>query len=92
MSTVKYEIVLQSQAEKYYLKVDPKTAKQLDRCFENLENNPIYYPARIKRLAGQKGLWRYRVNDLRVIYEIIQEKKLVVVLAILPRGDAYKKI
>lgn len=92
MSTIKYEIVLQSQAEKYYLKVDQKIARKLDKCFENLEINPTYYPGKVKRLEGQKKLWRYRVNDLRVIYEIIQEKKLIVVLAILPRGDAYKKI
>ena len=69
MSTAKYELVLQLQAEKYYLKADRKIAKQLDKCFEHLEKSPFYYPGKIKRLEGQKRLWRYRVGDLRVIYE-----------------------
>ncbi|MFH2138209.1 MAG: type II toxin-antitoxin system RelE/ParE family toxin [Candidatus Omnitrophota bacterium] len=92
MSTTKYEIILESRVEKYYLKVDSKIAKQLDKCFEYLEKNPFYFPGKIKRLEGQKGLWRYRVGDLRIIYEVIQEKREVVVLLISSRGDVYKKI
>ncbi|MFH1944078.1 MAG: type II toxin-antitoxin system RelE/ParE family toxin [Acidobacteriota bacterium] len=36
-----------------------------------------------------KGLYRYRVGDLRVIFRPIKESRIVEIIAILPRGDAY---
>jgi mRNA-degrading endonuclease RelE of RelBE toxin-antitoxin system len=58
--------------------------------FEDLEQNPLH-GNNIKALTGKlKGLSRYRVGDRRVIYRIETEKQVVEILAILPRGDAYK--
>lgn len=92
MNTAKFEVVLQSQAEKYYLKTDRKIAKLLDKCFEQLEKNPFYYPGRINRLKKHKGLLRYRAGNLRVVYEILTTERKINVVGILPRGDIYKKI
>ncbi|MFQ6052556.1 MAG: type II toxin-antitoxin system RelE/ParE family toxin [Candidatus Hydrothermarchaeota archaeon] len=33
---------------------------------------------------------RYRVGEWRVIYRLFKEKKIVEIIAILPRGDAYR--
>lgn len=89
---VKFKVILQSQPEKYYRKADNKTAKSLEKCFRQLENNPFYQPGKIKRLKGREGLFRYTTDGLRVVYEIDIENRKVGVLAILPRGDIYKKI
>lgn len=90
---VKFKVLLQSQAKKYYQKADNKIAKTLEKCFKQLEDNPFYQPGRIKRLKGYGGLlFRYTTNGLRVVYEIDTENGKVGVLAILPRGDVYKKI
>ncbi len=88
----KFKVILQSQPEKYYRKADNKTAKILEKCFRHLEDNPFYYPGKIKRLTGQKGMFRYTTDGLRIIYEIDVNNKKVGVLVILPRGDVYKKI
>ena len=88
----KFEVILQSQPEKYYRKADNKTSKALEKCFRQLEDDPFYRPGRIKRLKGRKGLFRYTTDGLRIIYEIDVENRKVGVLAILPRGDIYKKI
>ena len=88
----KFRVILQSQPEKYYHKVDVKTAKALEECFINLEKNPFYFPGRIKKLKGRESLFRYATHHLRVVYEIEQRSKTVGVVAILPRGDVYKKI
>lgn len=92
MSTIKFDVILQSQPEKYYLKTDKKTSKLLESCFLELELNPFYKPSKIKRLYHERGLFRYRVGNLRIIYEIFAEKHIVNIVAILPRGDVYKKI
>ena len=89
---VEFEVILQSQPEKYYRKADNKTAKTLEKGFRQLEENPFYGPGRIKRLKGREGLFRYTTDGLRIIYEIDVEKRKIGVLSILPRGDIYKKI
>jgi len=88
----KFKVLLQAQPEKYFRKTDGKTAKGLETCFRHLEENPVFLPGRIKRLKGYDRLYRYRLGNLRVIYEINLEAGVVGVVAILPRGDVYKKI
>ena len=89
----RFEVILQSQPEKYYRKVDARLAKSLEACFKDLEENPFYIPGgKIRRLEGKSGLFRYVVGHLRVIYEIDIESSRVGVLAILPRGDVYKRL
>ena len=85
-----YEVILQSQPEKYYKKVSQSIAEKLADCFENLEKDP--FSLKTKPLSGiHKGRRRYRLGNLRVVYEVNKEKKTVHVVAILPRGDVYKK-
>jgi mRNA interferase RelE/StbE len=84
-----FKIALSKEALKYYNKVSLNTAAKLDRCFESLESEPIH-GTNIKPLQGWQGKYRYRAGNLRVIYEIDVSKKTVFVIAILPRGQAYK--
>ena len=88
----RFTVILQSQPEKFYRKTDPKTARLLEKCFRKIENNPFYQARRIKKLKGIYDMtYRYRVGSLRVVYEIDVERNEVGVLAILSRGDVYKK-
>lgn len=89
---MRFEVILQSQPAKYYERVPSHIAKSLEECFKRLEENPFYYPGKIKKLQGKAGLFRYALGNLRVIYEIDFENRRAGVLAILPRGDVYKKI
>ena len=85
-----YKVLLQSQPEKYYRKANPKIAQKLAVCFENLENDP--FGINTKALSGiHKGRRRCRIGSLRVVYEVDQDSQIVHVIAILPRGDVYKK-
>lgn len=88
----RFEVILESQPEKYYQKVDSRTAGALKKCFEHLEENPFFWPGKIKRLQGKEGLYRYAAGNLRIVYEIDAKNQKVGVLAIFPRGDVYKKI
>jgi mRNA interferase RelE/StbE len=83
-------IVLTKPAKRVYDKAPGDVRQRLDNCFEDLEKSPIY-GNNIKPLTGQlKGLIRYRVGDWRLIYRLFKEKKTVEIVAILPRGDAYR--
>lgn len=85
-----WEIVLTRPAEKTYKKAPKSIRGRLENCFGSLEQDPKS-GNNIKALTARlKGLYRYRVGDWRVIYRLKEEKKIVEVIAILPRGDAYK--
>jgi addiction module RelE/StbE family toxin len=54
-----------------------------------LEKNPLY-GSTIRPLTGQlKGLYRYRIGDWRVIYQLSKQQVIVEIIAILPRGNVY---
>ena len=84
-----FKIALSKEALKYYNKVSVNTAAKLDKCFAFLESEPIQ-GSNIKPLKGLSGKYRYRVGSLRVIYEVSVLDKIVYVIAIIPRGQAYK--
>ncbi len=85
-----WEIELTRPAAKVYDRASKGIRERLDGCFENLEHNPLY-GNNIKALTGKlKGLYRYRVGDWRVIYRLRTEQQVVEIIAILPRGGAYK--
>jgi mRNA interferase RelE/StbE len=85
-----YKVSLSSYAAKAYSKANITLAKKLSKCFIHLEINP-YENNNIKKLSGQlTGLYRYRVGDYRVIFEINEKSKLVEVLSIKHRKSVYK--
>ena len=85
-----FEVYLSKEAEKAYLKADPKKTRLLDNCVENLEQSPLFGP-NIKRLKGPlEGSFRYQIGGTRVIYTVDLKTKKVYIEAIGSRGDVYK--
>ena len=84
-----FRVALSREALKYYNKVGTATASRLDHCFTTLESEPLN-GSNVKHLQGIPGKYRYRIGGLRVIYEVDTAKQIVYVLAILPRGPAYR--
>ena len=84
-----YELRFDQDAIRVYKKAEVNLARRLNRCFEHLRQNPFNHP-NIKRLKGPlTGLYRYRVGDWRVIYEVIQIEQVVNILQIIHRSGAY---
>ena len=85
-----YSVVLSAEAEEIYASADQALAKKLARCFEQLEQNPRFYP-NIKPLKGDlAGYYRYRIGDYRVIYQVNDETNEVIVNNIAHRRDVYE--
>ena len=72
-----------------------KRGRSLDKklteyIYPQLRQEPHYGP-NIKRLQGYEPLtWRYRVGDYRIFYLIDEEKRIVFVLTIDDRKEAYR--
>jgi len=86
-----FEVLLMPAALKFYQGCAEGIAKRLNKCFEDLENNPFWGP-NIKVLKGEKRRYRYRVGDYRVIYSVDKENNKVIVTLIAPRPSAYRNI
>lgn len=85
-----YEVVLSERAGSYYEKLPADAQRRINKAIDSLEINPLFGP-HIKKLSGKlKGLFRYRLGRLRIIYQVVESELKVLVIEIGPRGDIYK--
>ena len=68
----------------------PDVRRRIRAAIDRLEVDPR--PPGITRLAGESPVprWRIRVGDYRVIYEIHDDRLLVLVIRIGHRGRVYR--
>lgn len=84
-----YDVRLSKDARAFCDLSDRVVKKKLARCFKQLESNPRQHPL-IKPLKGPfAGYLRYRVDDYRVAYRIVESDRPVLVHEIVNRRDAY---
>lgn len=85
-----WEVVLAKPASKAFDKAPKALHPSLEGCYADLERSPYRGP-NIRPLTGRlRGLHRYRVGEWRVVYRLIESARRVDVIAILPRGGAYR--
>ncbi len=48
-------------------------------------------PRGCKKLAGREDIWRVRVGDYRVLYQILDDALLVLVVRVRHRKDVYEE-
>ncbi len=85
---MKYAIVIEKLAEKFIVKLPkPEKERVLKAIYKLPEGNDI------KELQGKKnkGLFRLRIGDYRIIYTVDNGKLTVLVIDAGNRGDIYKK-
>jgi mRNA interferase RelE/StbE len=85
-----YKIDFNKESLKTLSKLNKSIASRIVNAIESLRNNPFEHP-QTKKMRGYSGdFYRLRVGDYRVIYEIVENRLLIVVVRIGPRGDVYK--
>jgi mRNA-degrading endonuclease RelE of RelBE toxin-antitoxin system len=45
----------------------------------------------VKPIKTERGVYRLRIGDLRLLFGLNKKGKIIEVFAIVPRSDAYKK-
>ena len=86
-----YNIVLHKQPTNYYKKCPDPIARRLNKCFSRLQEDP--FGAGTKKLEGElKEFRRIRTGAIRVVYRVDENKREVRIIAVLPRGDVYKRL
>lgn len=83
-----HKLVLSRDAAKTLEKLAPQMSRRIITALEIVRANPL----KGKRLRGElEGLFSLRVGDMRAVYEVDHKQRVIVVHAIGPRGDIYKK-
>ena len=81
-----YSVFLQPPTKRFLKKVPQNIRERIIKKLEKLKRNPSLGSPLAGRLSS---LWKLRVGDYRVIYQIIKDKIVVVVLRIGHRKNVY---
>ena len=85
-----YDLILTRKAQRFYEQADQSLASRLNRCFDQLSQNPYQHP-NIKPLKGKlSGCFRYRLGNWRIIYTIDDSQGIITILLIASRGQVYQ--
>ena len=83
-----FAVVFARSARKELQSLDPQVARRILKSIEALVADPR--PSGVVKLEGAHDLWRIRVGDWRVVYRIFDAQRLVDVVAVRHRRDAYR--
>ena len=67
---------------------DAKLKRRIAAAIDGLAANPR--PPGCTKLAGEDAVWRVRVGDYRILYEVHDDRLVVLVIRISKRSEAYR--
>ena len=82
-----YAVEILRAAQKQLAKIDRQVQSRIIASIRRLATDPR--PSGCKKLSGRPA-WRVRIGAYRVIYEIHEDKLVVLVVTIGNRGDVYR--
>ena len=84
------KVIVHHRAVKYLKKLPEPSKTRIKNALKQLEQTPLRYPG-IKAMLGEwVGYHRIRVGSWRIIFWYDEDKDIVYVDHIGPRGDVYK--
>lgn len=84
-----YDIFVSQRAKKEYQKLDTTVKHRINKAILQLETNRT--PQQFKPLMGRSvAQFRLRIGDWRVLYDVYDEDRLVLILRIGNRKDIYR--
>lgn len=85
-----YKIVFRPSLEKDLAALPKKIAARTFARIEDLATNP--FPPLALKLSGAEKLYRIRVGDYRIVYEIDSASKLIVIHYVRHRREVYRSL
>ena len=83
-----YQIKFKSSAAKEFIKLPSHIKERIREAVNQLTENPR--PSGVVKLKGDERLFRIRIGDYRIVYEIDDSAKLVRVTRVRHRKDVYR--
>jgi mRNA interferase RelE/StbE len=83
-----YSVTVARPARKELERLSNVLVRRLIRKIEDLSSEPR--PFGCRKLAGEENLWRIRVGDYRIVYSIHDNERMVDIVRIRHRSEAYR--
>ncbi|MBI5387207.1 MAG: type II toxin-antitoxin system RelE/ParE family toxin [Verrucomicrobia bacterium] len=83
-----YRVEFTSRAQRAFRNLTPDVQRRLDPAILALAGNPR--PPGCVKLSGPDSLWRIRVGDYRIVYQVHDDVLLVLVVNVGHRRDIYR--
>lgn len=87
-----YRVEFTKSAQKEFDKLPEKVQSKTIEALHLLSLHPYSDLLKIKKLKGAEALYRIRLGDYRVVYEIRNDRLVVVVIKIGHRREVYKNL
>lgn len=85
-----YEVRLKPSAERALRKLPAQIRSRIGNRLDGLAGKPR--PSGCEKLGGVDNLYRARVGDYRVVYQVSDDALVVLVVTIGHRGDVYRRL
>ena len=85
-----YSINIKKSVEKDLRKLSTSVISRVVEAIESLKDNP--YPRQSKKLRATEKTYRLRVGNYRIIYQIDEERKEIIVYHVRHRENVYEKL
>ena len=86
-----YSIRFTKSAKKEFHKLPKKIQARVVEALNVLATNPYSELLKVKKLRGEEELFRTRIGDYRLLYQVQGGKLIVLVIKIGHRREVYKK-
>ena len=83
-----YSYLFTAKAKKEIKKLPSSIQKRLAQKLLFIQTDPLKFSRKL--VSSKLGTYRYRVGNYRVIFDLDQQKKLIIVLKVHHRKDVYK--
>ena len=83
-----YKLEIAPSAQRQIRRLDTPIRKRIAKAIDGLAAEPR--PPDVKKLTAEDDLWRIRVGDYRIIYQIMDRRLTVLVVEVGHRGDIYR--
>ncbi|MBC7228044.1 MAG: type II toxin-antitoxin system RelE/ParE family toxin [Thermoflexales bacterium] len=83
-----YRVILVASAAKEFRSLPSVLQRRVSVAIDGLSENPR--PRGVRKLAGHERLYRIRVGDYRVVYEIDDRERVVRITRIRHRREVYR--
>ena len=84
----RYAVIFKPSADRALRRLAVNMQRRIVQAIERLGDDPR--PAGVVKLAGDDNLWRIRIGDYRVVFEIHDDRLVVLVLRVAHRKDVYR--
>ena len=87
---MKYTILFRASVKREMRRLDAGIARRVDAAILALADNPR--PPGCVKLSGPSDLWRIRVGEYRVVYEIRDCQLTVLIVGVAHRREIYRNL